>query len=804
MFFIEESDGDIAGESAHAIEGADELHTFAERLRRYYSCAGMATDLLVNPDFKGGMSILSRPGVSSGDLLRYLSGSNTQVCCMAAAVLAEQGLEDSTGQVLLDRLHWLDSKALHFALEALDQLWSGRPGLASRVLVGCTQAGVDGVVCKALDGFLSRRIHVGDDPFQGNWARDLEEEDLDVLREQSKHFGADLGIRMRRFLKSKPPVAEFALRNLGAGRIWHAEAISAWPPVFRDPALTALVNQAIAHFSTPGAGSLVFVGEDGVGKSSCLRTLGQELAHRGRTFFELSPAQLLAGQCHIGDLEMRLEALQTFLEGSEGAIWYPQDILGLIDAGRHSASRKGAMEILTVPIKEKRIRLVGCLTPSQWERFRREAPEAANQFFSIRVEPRTSDETLALAYEWNDLQSKCPGGRRIGRRLITEAHLLARRFLSDTAFPGATMKTLQGAVVGAGRRKSNSGRRVVVSGVDVLAAVCQETGLPVSILNPRCRVSEAKIRRTISSAVVGQDHVVGAISSCVARMMHGLANNSNKPFGVFLLAGTTGTGKTEMAKATAELLMGSRNKMVRIDMSEMTTSASPARLVGGGDQGEDCLVDIIRKRPYSVVLLDEFEKAHPQIRNMFLQVFDEGRLTDWRGRTVSFRNCLFLLTTNAGADAKKPAGFAVDAAAGTDSAVPAGIQGVFSPELINRFTKVLVFNPLSVAVLGKILDKEMKGIQETPFLRERGAKILLTPTARKWLLGTCRDSEFGARPLVRAVEEEVMGAISRSLSSKRSFPRGGVISIGVVGKGLEVVEIQKQRTLNPGYHPAQV
>ena len=308
----------------------------------------------------------------------------------------------------------------------------------------------------------------------------------------------------------------------------------------------------------------------------------------------------------------------------------------------------------------------------------------------------------------------------------------------------------------------------------MIQTLSQLTGLPASILDNKERVDLAAIRAFFSARVMGQDEAVGAVVERIAMLKAGL-NDPGKPIGVFLFAGPTGTGKTELAKTAAEFLFGSAERLIRLDMSELQTPESTVKILGSPETpgDADLLIGRVRKQPFSVVLLDEFEKAHGHVWDLFLQVFDDGRLTDTLGHVADFRHCLIILTTNLGATGHRGSGlgFAPTAEAYTGDHVLRAIGATFRPEFQNRLDKVIVFHPLTRDLMRTILKKELSRVLERRGLKDREWAVEWEASAQEFLLEKGFSPEMGARPLKRAIEQYVIAPLAATIVEKR-FPEG--------------------------------
>jgi ATP-dependent Clp protease ATP-binding subunit ClpC len=343
---------------------------------------------------------------------------------------------------------------------------------------------------------------------------------------------------------------------------------------------------------------------------------------------------------------------------------------------------------------------------------------------------------------------------------------LSHQYLGSNQLPGTTLDLLKRSanhVLGAG------GSRVTAD--NVLETLSQMSGLPRSILDDNQRLDLATVRDFFGARVIGQDEAVTAIVDRIAMLKAGLVD-PGRPIGVFLFAGPTGTGKTELAKTLAAYLFGSADRMSRLDMSEFQTAESTVKILGTGSAEADSLAERIRRQPFSVVLLDEFEKAHPNAWDLFLQVFDDGRLTDAYGRAVDFRHTIIILTTNLGATTHQASiGFARSAADYSEEQILQAVGRTFRPEFVNRLDRIVVFRPLSRDFMRKILEKELAEVLERRGLRHRDWAVEWEDSAIAFLLDKGFSPDMGARPLRRAIDQHLLAPLAATMVEHK-YPAG--------------------------------
>ncbi len=552
---------------------------------------------------------------------------------------------------------------------------------------------------------------------------------------------------------------------MSIGRFWPARG----GDVLVEPAdWKAALAAAESSLASAQSRSLLATGEARVGKTAFLKLLAERLQRQGWSIFEASGADLMAGQQWFGQLEGRIQRLIAELPVSKKIVWYIPDILQIAMSGTHQGQSASILEQILPAISSGRLVVWTETSPAGLARLVRLRPGLRGTFEVVALEPMDAEQTAELA-------SACAAGLTratavgIDAAAITAAIATARQYLAASALPGAALDLVK---LSAARAAKESAKKIGAH--DIVETLAQLTGLPVSILDGNERVDLAAVRSFFSSRVIGQDEAVETIVARIAMLKAGL-NDPDKPIGVFLFAGPTGTGKTEIAKTVAEFLFGSEDRLLRLDMSEFQTAESTSKILGSGDAAmpTESLITSVRKQPFSVVLLDEFEKAHANIWDLFLQVFDDGRLSDQLGHVADFRHCIIILTSNLGATSHRTSrlGFAPGEDTYSSDQVLRAVAQTFRPEFQNRLDKVIVFKPLSREVMRGILHKELSNVLERRGLKDREWAVEWEASALEFLLEKGFSPEMGARPLKRAIDQYLIAPLAATIVEKR-FPEG--------------------------------
>ena len=511
----------------------------------------------------------------------------------------------------------------------------------------------------------------------------------------------------------------------------------------------------------PGARrGVLLVGETGSGKSALARGWMGELG-RSRTerfVFATSGARLIAGMSGLGQWQERvrrvIEAAQTL-----DAVLLFEDLRDLFGDGRRGGMDLGSM--LADALDEERLRILGEITPDAHEALARRHPGFFERLQSVRVAPLSPAESEE-ALRTRDAR------RVVDLRVDPRAHAasveLATRYLFDRALPGAAIQIFEEAHAAVlVRPRRGEGRRLRAQ--DVYEAFSASRGMPLELLREDRALRAESLERAFSKRLIGQKEAIGRVIDVLCAVKARL-QPEGKPLATLLFAGPTGVGKTEVARTVARELFGSEERLVRFDMSEYATSGSAARLFGGIDQ-DGLLTRAVRQEPFRVILLDEIEKAHPEVFDLLLQVAGEGRLTDSRGRTASFQNAILILTSNLGSRTRSIRGFGRASGASPETAQKAAeevasrnvmdaVLTSFRPELVNRLDAIVPFHALGADEAEALLDLALGAIRR----RSPGLALRISVAARARLVAEGMDPRYGARSLRRHLEERLLAPIA--------------------------------------------
>jgi ATP-dependent Clp protease ATP-binding subunit ClpA len=524
--------------------------------------------------------------------------------------------------------------------------------------------------------------------------------------------------------------------------------------------------------------NVVLVGEPGVGKTAIVEGLALKI-HRGEvpeilkdaTILSLDMGALIAGTQYRGDFEGRLKALLNELEKLKNVILFIDEIHTIVGAGATSGSSMDASNILKPALLQGDLRCIGATTYEEYRKYFEKDRALARRFQKIDVNEPSIEETITIIKGLKKHYEKYHGVKYTERAIKTAVELSAK-YINDRFLPDKAIDIIDES--GAYVKLKIKDKKIVTEKIvkDIISKIA-------NIPSQNLLISEIEklqhLESELKKLIFGQDSAINAIVRVIKRSRAGLGN-PNKPIGAFLFTGPTGVGKTELAKSIAKLL---GINFIRIDMSEYMEKHSVSRLIGappgyvGYDQG-GLLTETIRKHPHSVLLLDEIEKAHPDVFNILLQVMDYGTLTDNYGKKADFRNVLIIMTSNLTArDAETATIGFLNKNQGEAKNNPS-IQKFFSPEFRNRLDGIINFNQLTEDIVLKIVDKFIDELKQA--LKHRKININLTDSAKRFIVKKGFDSKYGARPLKRYIDTEIADVITDYILTGKLM-KGNTINI---------------------------
>ncbi len=541
----------------------------------------------------------------------------------------------------------------------------------------------------------------------------------------------------------------------------------------------AEVDRTIQILCRRSKNNPLYVGDPGVGKTAIAEGLARRIVGRevpevlmNATIFALDMGALLAGTRYRGDFEERLKAVLSELEQTAGAILFIDEIHTVIGAGATSGGAMDASNLLKPALAGGVIRCIGSTTYKEYRNYFEKDRALVRRFQKIDVNEPTIEDSIKILRGLKPYYER-HHKVRYTTDAIRAAVELSHRYIGDRKLPDKAIDVID--ELGAAQMLlPESRRRKTITAREVEACIATMARIPPKSVSRDDREVLKNLTRDLETMVFGQDPAIEALVSAIKLARAGL-RDPEKPIGSYLFSGPTGVGKTEVARQLARTL---GIEITRFDMSEYMERHTVSRLIGappgyvGFDQG-GLLTDAIDQHPHSVLLLDEIEKAHPDLFNILLQVMDYGKLTDHNGKIVDFRNVILIMTTNAGAAelAKQAIGFGSGIRTGHDEEA---ITRMFTPEFRNRLDAIISFAPLAPETIGRVVGKFILQLEEQ--LADRNVTIELEASARGWLAEKGYDPLFGARPLARIIQEHIKKPLAEELLFGH-LAKGGIVRV---------------------------
>jgi len=532
----------------------------------------------------------------------------------------------------------------------------------------------------------------------------------------------------------------------------------------------------------------LYVGDPGVGKTAIAEGLALRISTgevpdvlKEAVIYALDMGQLLAGTRYRGDFEERLKAVMKKVEGDPNAILFIDEIHTIIGAGATSGGAMDASNLLKPALQSGDLRCIGSTTYKEFRSYFEKDRALARRFQKIDVAEPSLPDTIKILQGLKSRYESHHGVRFTHAALKTAAEL-AGRYINDRKLPDKAIDVIDEAAA-AQNLIPPSRRKQIIGQKEIEATIATMARIPSKNVSSDDKTALQTLETDLKRMVFGQDAALSALSSAIKLSRAGL-REPEKPIGSYLFSGPTGVGKTEAARQLSEIL---GVKLIRFDMSEYMERHTVSRLIGappgyvGFDQG-GLLTDAVDQTPHAVLLLDEIEKAHPDLFNILLQVMDHGRLTDSNGKSVDFRNVVLIMTTNAGASEMTKQLIGFGRGQKTDADTDA-IEKTFTPEFRNRLDAVIAFAPLETETVRLVVDKFIMQLEAQ--LTDKDVEIELDEAARNWLAARGYDAAYGARPLARLVQEHIKKPLADELLFGKLI-QGGSVKVGVLKDSLQL------------------
>ncbi len=767
-----------------------QLQKMTAELDRIGEASAHPKDLVDNETFRNAVALMRSDAVPITTVADYANGANWMLSAVAYAALCERPDRAEVAPGLTAAFRHIRPWPMHFALQYV--LGLAERTAAGALLLQCPEWWADNIVVPGLFAeHFAQRADLGDAPGFGDALQRLQPKEVEsaeaLLRNIQHPSAAQLLEQLSRWRTTT--LDRTYLQSFG--RFWESDLDQELLVEHEAVSDQLAIAGACIHHAPPR--SILAVGDPRTGKTAFLRLLAARCMEQGWSVFEAGAASLMAGQEYIGQLEERLRRIATELAAEKRVLWYVPDLLQLAMSGTHRSQAASILDQIFPAIASGKIIVISETTSSGLTNILQRKPALRSAVEIIRLRPLGEPQLQKLVSDFGERMTEVLG-IAVADGTIDAAIHMARYYLGADQMPGAVLDLLK---LGAQYAVANGADRLERE--HLLATLSQQTGMPRSVLDDRERVDLGQMREFFSRRLIGQREAVAVVVDRIAMLKAGLTDPT-RPIGVFLFAGPTGTGKTELAKTLAAYLFGAADRLVRLDMSEFQHSEAARKILGDAhDPDAESLTQRIRKQPFAVVLLDEFEKAHPSIWDLFLQVFDDGRLTDAAGRTADFRHAIIILTSNLGATAHQSAGlgFAPSASAFSNEQVMRAVNQSFRPEFVNRLDNVIVFKPLTRDLMRGILAKELQRVVERRGLRHREWAIEWESSALEFLLDKGFSPAMGARPLKRAIDQHVLAPLAATMVEHR-FPQGDqFLFVRSDGNGIQVEFVDPDAPSDP-------
>ena len=528
----------------------------------------------------------------------------------------------------------------------------------------------------------------------------------------------------------------------------------------------------------------MLVGDPGVGKSAIVEGIAIKIASgdippvlADKRLISLDLGSIVAGTKYRGDFEKRLKSIIHEVASNPDVILFIDEFHTIVGAGGASGSLDAA-NMLKPALARGEIQCIGATTSDEFRKIVEKDGALDRRFQKIMVEHADIPQSISILTRLKENYEQYHNVT-YSDEAIEACVKMAERYITDRCLPDKAIDVMDEA--GSMVRLKNPRKKGNVTPEDVASVMSVMTGIPSGRIAEGESAKLIRMDQKLKARIIGQDEAIDKVVKAIRRNRAGI-KDPNKPIGTFMFFGPTGVGKTQLAKSLAEYLFDSEDNMVRIDMSEYMEKFNVSRLIGappgyvGFEEGGQ-LSERVRRKPYCVVLLDEIEKAHPDVFNILLQVMDEGRLTDSNGRTVSFRNTILIMTSNVGSRELEEYGNGMGFATSGKSVngnrrnvLEKAVKKAFPPEFINRVDEQVFFSSLTKDDIGKIIDIELKGLKKR--VREAGFEINITTTAKRFVADAGYDPSYGARPLKRAIRKYIEDPVSEHIITGRMLGKG--------------------------------